>query len=351
MSEPPVIVPDAPVTPEPPVIVPETPVTPEPPFILPDAPVVPEPSVDVPGCSGALLDDILPEAPVAPPEPPEPVVELPGPIPESPIVDLNGFTVPLAESDAPKTAIFVSSRSSAPETPAFVPESAAAAPEAPAFVPESAVAAPEAPAFVRESPSIVLPDTASLPTFVPEVPVSAPEVPVQPSALQQAGKKKSGRGVLRGIGTALLTIPLLAFTVLTLLLTVIYLTYRAGPTFLALPSGVSDVIGSLYPVIISGVLAALFLMFIVWMNIHRIRRAFLAVGVSSLILGVLCIVAGLMPADVLSLPRIILDASSLDSAARHLRDLALPASVGTLLLGAVTLSVYFGIRAIKKDDE
>lgn len=343
---------------------PDAPVTPEPPVIVPDAPVVPEPPVDVPGCSGALLDDILPETPAAPPEPPEPVVELPEPVPESPIVDLNGFTVPLAESDAPKTAIFVPGRSSAPETPAFLPESAAAAPEAPAFVPEAAVAAPEAPsfmtepfaapeapAFVRESPSIVLPDAASLPMFVPESPVTAPDAPVQPSAPQQAGKKKSGRGVLRGIATALLTLPLIAFTVLTLLLTVIYLTYRAGPTFLALPPGVSDVIGSLYPVIISGVLAALFLMFIVWMNIHRIRRAFLAVGVSSLILGVLCIVAGLMPVYVLSLPRILLDEASLANTAQRLRDLALPASVGTLLLGAVTLSVYFGIRAVKRDQD
>lgn len=172
--------------------------------------------------------------------------------------------------------------------------------------------------------------------------------PVPAAEEESKAVKKQSRGILRGFLTAFLSLFLIGFSVVFLL--VIFLHGMAEDVSLPALGGMDSdlVFGALYPVILCGVLVLVFLGLIVFVNKPRVRRAFFAGGLSFLLLSALCFTAGLFSGGLAALlPELWQDA--LLAAVPVFRDLASITSVFVLLLGAVFLSVYFCIRAIRRE--
>lgn len=110
----------------------------------------------------------------------------------------------------------------------------------------------------------------------------------------------------------------------------------------------AELLDSWYLYAIAGALAAIPLLLLVLSNLRRIRRAFLAAGVSAVISAVLSITAGIFGARAVRIfpaewQDILVNATAV------WRDLSLACGVILIAAGAASLSVYASIIAAKGD--
>ncbi len=221
----------------------------------------------------------------------------------------------------------------------------------------SLAAAPQEISAPEENP----PDTASVP--VPESPdslkpepVSAPEPvmsrtmpsPQQESKQRRSAKKAAGGGACSVIFSVLAAIFLVVFTLL-LLMTIFLHTIAGDTEFPAFgifnAERMTNFLNSLYPVLFCSVLTAIPLLLILRLNIRRIRRAFLTLGISALSTGLLCIPAGMFSMVFIRLlPEALQDVMAAPSAV--LADLSYVCAVIWIVAGSFLISVYSCINVL-----
>ena len=168
-------------------------------------------------------------------------------------------------------------------------------------------------------------------------------------AVAAAGDAKKKSKASGRVGTILLSIFFTLF--LFLLFFVLFLFGVTNSVALPTAGGFTDnwsivFFGSLIPVILSSLLAVAFIVMIVLVNTGRVRRIFLALGVSFLVTGVINIAAGILGAY--GVPYLSGNWQSLlVNATVTFREFMIVCAVLLAVMGIVFISVYASITAIK----
>ena len=292
-------------------------------------------------------------------EPQMPAAEFPESVPAEPQMPAVEFPEPEPAEPQISAAELSEPESAEPQMPAVeVPEPESAEPQVPAVaVMEPESAEPQMPAVEVPEPEPAEPQMPAVAVMEPEPPAEAPQPETSGSEQQtdDQSDKKNKRKVIfymirTGFLTALVSILLIPCTAaFFVLLFLNALTEKMD--FPALggigQSIVNNVLGSELSIVLLGVVCLLLMLDIIFINRKCVRRAWLALGMSLFIVGLISF--GLSFAVTFILNHLVAEWHMiLLPAATAFSQSEMLFGIGWCVIGAALFSIHLCIRALRK---